>query len=215
MSTLSQLLVAVPFVLLGLTAPFGTTILGVVAIRQIKRSKGQLYGMPLAVFDALVFPLLAVNLVVLAVGGLVSALLLTLILGREVPTGLSENGAYGLIFLLDLLLFAGPLAWIDWRIVRGVWRNATGYQAPPKHAACISATIAADGGEMLPEEGRWETWWLRRSRADSESDRSNVGTGTGDRPDRIPVREGRRGAAPVGRHAYVLHDRLLGSVVSI
>jgi hypothetical protein len=46
--------------LLGLTAPFGTTICGVVAIVQIRNSGGLLYGMPLAIIDALLFPGLAV-----------------------------------------------------------------------------------------------------------------------------------------------------------
>ena len=44
---------------LGLLAPFGTTTLGVIALGQIRRSSGRLYGLGLALFDALVFPLLA------------------------------------------------------------------------------------------------------------------------------------------------------------
>ncbi len=43
---------------LGLTAPFGTTILGTVAISQIRNSRGRLIGLPLAVADALFFPVL-------------------------------------------------------------------------------------------------------------------------------------------------------------
>jgi serine/threonine protein kinase len=42
---------------LGITAPFGTTILGWVAVSQIRRSAGKLYGIWLAVFDGLLFPL--------------------------------------------------------------------------------------------------------------------------------------------------------------
>lgn len=48
---------------LGLTAPFGTTILGWVSVTQIRRSGGQLYGLGLALFDGLVFPLLLLDLV--------------------------------------------------------------------------------------------------------------------------------------------------------
>jgi serine/threonine protein kinase len=43
---------------LGLTAPFGTTILGWVSVSRIRRSAGKLHGMWLAVLDGLLFPLL-------------------------------------------------------------------------------------------------------------------------------------------------------------
>ena len=46
---------------LGLMAPIATTILGIVAISQIRRSCGRLCGMGLALFDALVFPLIALD----------------------------------------------------------------------------------------------------------------------------------------------------------
>ena len=46
---------------LGITAPFGTTILGWIAVSQIRRSAGKLYGMWLAVFDGLLFPLLLLD----------------------------------------------------------------------------------------------------------------------------------------------------------
>ena len=44
--------------LLALTAPFGATILGCVALAQIRRSAGKLHGLGLAFFDAMLFPLL-------------------------------------------------------------------------------------------------------------------------------------------------------------
>src|ERR1035438_8768623 len=44
---------------LGLTAPFGTTLLGWVAIAQIRRSGGRRYGLGLAFLDGMLFPLLA------------------------------------------------------------------------------------------------------------------------------------------------------------
>ena len=45
----------------GFTAPFGMTILGWIAVAQIRRSAGKLYGMWLALFDGLLFPLLALD----------------------------------------------------------------------------------------------------------------------------------------------------------
>jgi hypothetical protein len=57
----AAVIVLAPLALLGLTAPFGTTILGIVAIAHIRHAGGRLYGMGLALFDALLFPLLLLN----------------------------------------------------------------------------------------------------------------------------------------------------------
>ena len=43
------------------TAPLGTTVLGWIAMLQIRRSAGKLYGLRLAVFDGMLFPLLALD----------------------------------------------------------------------------------------------------------------------------------------------------------
>lgn len=51
-------LVLLPF---GATAPFGTTILGVVSLSQIRESRGRLIGVPLALADAWLFPLLLID----------------------------------------------------------------------------------------------------------------------------------------------------------
>jgi serine/threonine protein kinase len=50
-------------ILIGCTPVFGTTILGMVSITHIRHSAGRLYGMGLALFDALLFPLLALDVV--------------------------------------------------------------------------------------------------------------------------------------------------------
>ncbi len=44
-----------------MAAPFGVTVLGIIAVRQIRRSRGRLCGLRLALFDALFFPLLMLN----------------------------------------------------------------------------------------------------------------------------------------------------------
>ena len=49
---------------LGWAAPFATTVLGLLAIGQIQRSQGRRYGLSLALFDALLFPLLLLDGVV-------------------------------------------------------------------------------------------------------------------------------------------------------
>jgi hypothetical protein len=48
----------------SLASPFVTTLLGLVAIGQIRQSQGRLYGMPLAIADAMIFPLIALDLLI-------------------------------------------------------------------------------------------------------------------------------------------------------
>jgi len=47
---------------LGVTSPFGTTAMGIIAISQIRRSSGALYGLILALIDALFYPLLLLDI---------------------------------------------------------------------------------------------------------------------------------------------------------
>ncbi len=56
-----QIALAVTLLPLGLTAPFGTTICGAVSLAQIRHSSGRLYGLGLAVFDLLLYPLLVLD----------------------------------------------------------------------------------------------------------------------------------------------------------
>jgi tRNA A-37 threonylcarbamoyl transferase component Bud32 len=67
------------FILLFIVAlaPFGTTLMGAVAIKQIKNSNGKLYGMRLAIFDALLFPLLVLDALLMT---LISALVMAVLL---------------------------------------------------------------------------------------------------------------------------------------
>lgn len=53
--------VAIVLGLIVLFAPLGTMLLGGISIGRIRRSKGRLYGLPLAVVDLLTFPLIAVS----------------------------------------------------------------------------------------------------------------------------------------------------------
>ncbi|MGD9747251.1 MAG: protein kinase [Verrucomicrobiales bacterium] len=59
-----QLAILIPALILGVSAPFGTTILGWVAVSQIRRSAGRIHGLPLALFDGLLFPLMALSAVI-------------------------------------------------------------------------------------------------------------------------------------------------------
>ena len=53
----------------GAAAPIGTTVLGAVSISRIRHSGGRTCGLPLAAFDVLFFPLLAVFVAVVSVTG--------------------------------------------------------------------------------------------------------------------------------------------------
>jgi predicted Ser/Thr protein kinase len=48
------------------STPFGTTICGAVAVSRIRHSGGRLYGLGLAVFEALLFPLLLLDAAIMA-----------------------------------------------------------------------------------------------------------------------------------------------------
>ena len=106
---------------LGLTAPFGTTILGWIAVSQIRRSAGKLHGLWLAVFDGLLFPLLALGA---AIYYLTAPWLGVLIreLNRNNPTasiGTEVELVRSIYFAITFSVFAG----LSWFIIRRVWRE--------------------------------------------------------------------------------------------
>ncbi|MHC4483534.1 MAG: protein kinase domain-containing protein, partial [Planctomycetota bacterium] len=113
------LVLILPFLLLGVSSVFGTTILGFVAISHIRHSAGRLYGMGLALFDALLFTLLALDAAIIA-GCLVlsqnPAVQGTLI-------GLYPFSSGGRLVLLLFLAVALCIV-VDFHIVRRAWRKA-------------------------------------------------------------------------------------------
>jgi serine/threonine protein kinase len=109
-----QRVLAGAVIFLGLAAPFGTTILGWIAVSQIRNSGGKLYGMWLALFDGLIFPLLALD-------GLVGWWIYLLIdgLGHQAHPDWQVN-------ILGVLLVTIPiLIALDLVIARIAWRAAT------------------------------------------------------------------------------------------
>jgi predicted Ser/Thr protein kinase len=131
---------------LGLLAPFGTTILGAVAVRQIRHAAGRLYGLSLAVFDLLVYPLLVMTGLVAWFWWWVFAELFyphqALTRQREnpaLPLNWFENVVYQhgtALIILSTLITAGLLGFL---ITRRVWRNYSGWQAPPRSAVARPA----------------------------------------------------------------------------
>ena len=103
--------------LLGLTAPIGTTILGWIAVSQIRRSAGKLYGTWLAVFDGLLFPLLALDGVIAWLWLVLAKLFARQVLGLQNSLFLD---VWDLTIWVSLAL--ASVALVDWLIIRRVWR---------------------------------------------------------------------------------------------
>ncbi|HEY8748671.1 MAG TPA: serine/threonine-protein kinase [Tepidisphaeraceae bacterium] len=107
-------------ILLGLSAA-GMTLLGAIAVAQIRRSPEKLYGLRLALLAVLFYPLLLLDAVVLA------AFLVPLLLfsvdpahGAAPSTSFSKTGVF--IILLAVAVFSFPLDglvyWLLWRKLR-------------------------------------------------------------------------------------------------
>jgi tRNA A-37 threonylcarbamoyl transferase component Bud32 len=105
-----------PGVALVLLAQIGTTILGWISVTQIRRSAGKLHGMWLAVFDGLLFPLLALDALIVSID----------LSGRKhiVGPGLTPG-----VTMVDLnipgsvaVLLLALIIVVDFLIIRAVWR---------------------------------------------------------------------------------------------
>ncbi len=94
------------------------TILGWIAVAQIRRSAGKLYGLWLAVLAGLLFPLLALDAVIFGLVWLVTKLLF---IGQ--PGDMFAIGAQlGFFFAIWLCVATVLSVVVDWLIIRRVWR---------------------------------------------------------------------------------------------
>jgi serine/threonine protein kinase len=113
---------------------------GWIAVSQIRRSKGKLRGMWLAVFDGLLFPLLALDAMI----GIIWMGLLRVVFNDRL-----------LIPFVDLLALATMIV-VDYLIIRRVWR-AVNPPEPEKESAILPAIAAwlalMDAGDFA---GSWE-----------------------------------------------------------
>ena len=127
----------------SLTGFFGSAVLGWVAVSQIRRSGEKLHGMWLAVFDALFFPLLAVDALVFSTVVYVT---------RSLPYSPSLEVARTLMPIGLCLLTIGLIAWLDFLIVRRVWRAVN----KPQDGDLPTAPPAPQGISPIPlERARW------------------------------------------------------------
>jgi len=137
---------------IGLTAPFGTTICGAVGIAQIRHSAGRIYGLGLALFDALLFPLLILD-------GLISAgcyLGLHEVFDYRGPIQTVGAGTMQAVRHLSdtwvALVVLAIVIPLNWFVIRRAWRAAkrpagqTADQRMPPNTAPQSPTLSpADG----------------------------------------------------------------------
>ncbi|MBT6485962.1 MAG: serine/threonine protein kinase [Planctomycetaceae bacterium] len=108
-------------------APFGTTILGYLAIRDICNSRGRLSGLRLAFFDVVCFPTLVANIVIIGV--------VALIVGptnNELIMLVALFGGLPLLFLADL------------RVLQQMWRGV---------AESVDDGVSNDAASLRPEAG--------------------------------------------------------------
>lgn len=99
-----QLILRYAALLLAVIAPFASTALGLISISQIRNSNGGIYGLPLAVFVSLFYPIIILSLFLVFTGWT--------FLGS-----LSGSSLIPLAWLFLILL-------VDYLIIRFTWRAA-------------------------------------------------------------------------------------------
>lgn len=141
---------------LGAGAPIGTTVYGAVAISHIRRSRGKIVGLPLAVADVCLFPLLLLDYLIL----MFVAVVVMVIMFMAFPKGPPGNFAFGLPTMLTLAITVPLAVWIDFLIVRGIWRALTrpspAVNAPAGTEKRSASHSAAEVREDLGPSPSWE-----------------------------------------------------------
>ncbi|MEY4916514.1 MAG: hypothetical protein RL616_427, partial [Verrucomicrobiota bacterium] len=130
---------------LGLAGAGGTTLLGWVAVSQIRRSAGKIYGMWLAVFDGLFFPLLILDAVIFFV--------CLRAMNFHFHSYEFNQHPWFIFFWLQMLLVIGA---VDYFIIRCVWRAVN--IAPKVEALPVIAAWLA-----LMDKGDYAGTWQQGS----------------------------------------------------
>ncbi|MCF7674493.1 MAG: serine/threonine protein kinase [Akkermansiaceae bacterium] len=135
-----------PMMALGLASMIGTTILGWIAVSQIRRSAGRIHGLELAVFDGLLVPVLMLGALwwVLWYSLLDWAFPLLQMLGIHKP-----SAAFSLIVWIPWLAIS---IWTGIRATRKVWRMLT--QASKGETQSTLSPITHVGIAKTPRKDR-------------------------------------------------------------
>jgi hypothetical protein len=136
-----QLLLMVTLLPLGFAAPFCTTILGWLAVSQICRSAGKLHGLWLAVFDGLLFPLLALDFILLALGHFLAMIIFSVVNGGQFTMNDAVANQQVPLLVPTCVRLAAIFALVlDFFIIRRVWR-AINTTKDTNMKKCTIATI--------------------------------------------------------------------------
>src|SRR5262249_16971527 len=101
---------------IGCTGVFGATILGWVPVARIRRSAGRLEGLGLAVFDGLLFPLLALDGVLIGGFWFIALSIVARMIGQ-----VRDPRAMDHLFIAIIIFLTGVSSiLVDWLIVRRV-----------------------------------------------------------------------------------------------
>lgn len=143
---------------ISLCGIFGATVLGWIAVSNIRHSAGRLWGMGLAVFDGLLFPLLLLNALLLGVALFVALEINRLGISSTIPgaTSLPPWAHAGFLFLVPATVVAVIV--LDVMIVKRVWLLVTDTPPGTKPAAiwnrlAIGTVIAV--GALLAGGALW------------------------------------------------------------
>jgi hypothetical protein len=145
--------------LLALTAPIGTTVLGFIALSQIRRSGGRLRGLGLALFDGLLFPLLALD-------GLIGWMWITLarlLAGFYANPSVQDNPQIhpALVtriandfaqheFAIPILITIVVAIVVDFLIIRWAWRAANRPVSGPRPLSATPPSAGAKRTRLAP-----------------------------------------------------------------
>jgi predicted Ser/Thr protein kinase len=123
-------LVMGPLAIVSFAAPVGVTVLGWMAVREIRRSQGRLHGLVLALADGVLFPLLLVD-------GWIMWLCRSVGAGMSGPSHTGATGAGILGVILAMVVDVVLIAWLCRRIQKPL---------PPLPASVDSADETAGPG---------------------------------------------------------------------
>lgn len=104
-ATLWQIVLRFTLLPVSIIAPFASTALGLLGISEIRKSDGRIYGLPLAVFVSLFYPIILLDV-------------LFFIVGWSLLGDIQVSSIIPLAWLTMVLV-------IDYIIVRLTWRAAT------------------------------------------------------------------------------------------
>ncbi len=143
----------VPLMFAAVSSPVGTTTLGWIAVARIRRSAGKLYGISLAVFDGLLFPLMAIDLLIFGT--------LWFATGQAVPEAFGDTIEATYKTNLFMAVWAGGATLIsgiiDFFIIRRIWRAVNQPLNESRRSSTDSRFDAED--ETLSNTGRTLSRW--------------------------------------------------------